>query len=397
MTFLHTLNKYREARTFLLFSICFYISMYISKTIHALWFDANDALPYFGFSYTMMAVAGSLSIISGKLSDIISPSFALKLGVAVYAVGLFLRIFTHSMMISGVSGFVAGLGASLVIVSMRYWILSIGTEEERPAIVSIKETGTNIGITVGTSLAGGLVAILSLVMIEPILGVLIFSAFCCLATTLLVPNTLRKDKLTKENRQSASKPTIIKSHKSLTIGIVIFGLLTGLSVSLFTPYVPIILKEQGINITLIGVYMAIVSMVGIVAAPLFGNSKVNQFKNVIFFTCELLTGLLILLFLKSLLATVILIILIFRAILQTGSVITQELMELEIYPKEYLGFLFGASQSAFFIGDALGGTLGGYVYDLDMKYALIICTVLFVINAMAFPLFYKWQRAMMND
>ncbi|WP_142382320.1 hypothetical protein [Staphylococcus microti] len=92
---------------------------------------------------------------------------------------------------------------------------------------------------------------------------------------------------------------------------------------------------------------------------------------------------------QSYVAWIVLAILTLRAIFLTGSIITQELMELQMYPKQYLGVLFGMSQSAFFVGDALGGTLGGYVYSLNMNYALMICASFFLFNALTFPLFFK--------
>lgn len=100
MKLLNTLKIFPSAQKFLWFSLFFYFSMYLSKTIHALWFEENHALTSFGFSYTMMAVAGILSFFTGKLGDKISPHFALRLGVIVYAVGLALRVFTFSFWIA---------------------------------------------------------------------------------------------------------------------------------------------------------------------------------------------------------------------------------------------------------------------------------------------------------
>lgn len=91
MKLLNTLKNFPSAQKFLWFSLFFYFSMYLSKTIHALWFEENHALTSFGFSYTMMAVAVILSFFTGKLGDKISPHFALRLGVVIYAVGF--RIF----------------------------------------------------------------------------------------------------------------------------------------------------------------------------------------------------------------------------------------------------------------------------------------------------------------
>jgi MFS family permease len=109
----------------LIFTVVFYFCMYASKTIHPLWFEENHALAYFGVSYSVMAVAGTFSFFTGFLSDRIGPTRSIRLGIVVYAAGLFLRIYTHSVWIVAASGFIAGLGASLVIICMRHWVVSV--------------------------------------------------------------------------------------------------------------------------------------------------------------------------------------------------------------------------------------------------------------------------------
>ncbi|HHU6750385.1 TPA: MFS transporter [Staphylococcus pseudintermedius] len=126
-----------------------------------------------------MVVAGILSFFTGKLGDKISPHFALRLGVIVYAAGLALRVFTHSFWIVGATVFIAGLGASLVIISMRFWIVSLSTEEDRPTFVSISEMGNNIGVMVGTSISGILVWLFSYLVKTPMAYVLVLAAVCC--------------------------------------------------------------------------------------------------------------------------------------------------------------------------------------------------------------------------
>lgn len=97
-------------------------------------------------------------------------------------------------------------------------------------------------------------------------------------------------------------------------------------------------------------------------------------------------------FLTSLPSLIILLILVFRAFLYTGSAIAQELIELELFPKPHLGFFFGLSQSSFFIGDALGGTFGGYLYNISITIALVICTSLLIFNAFLLPLFFTAMK-----
>ncbi|MGO4049358.1 MFS transporter [Staphylococcus pseudintermedius] len=390
MKLLNTLKNFPSAQKFLWFSLFFYFSMYLSKTIHALWFEENHALTSFGFSYTMMAVAGILSFFTGKLGDKISPHFALRLGVIVYAVGLALRVFTFSFWIAGISGFIAGLGASLVIISMRFWIVSLGTEEDRPALVSISEMGNHTGIMIGTSLSGILVWLFSYLVESPMAYVLILAALCCCLTIFLVPKFPRKVTASEESQTHSKKP--LKEYKLMMIGIVALGMIAGVSVSLISPFIPVILKHQGISVSLIGLFMAMISLTAIFAAPIYASKNVSRYKQWLFFISELVAGLLLLLFLTSLPSLIILLILVFRAFLYTGSAIAQELIELELFPKPHLDFFFGLSQSSFFIGDALGGTFGGYLYNMSITIALVICTSLLIFNAFLLPLFFTAMK-----
>ncbi len=380
-----TMKNYPSAKAFLLFSILFFLSMAVSKTVHALWFDEQNALTFYGFSYTMMAIAGVLSFITGKIGDLVSPGFALRLGVLIYAIGLFLRIFTHSLIIAGVSGFIAGLGASLVIVSMRHWILSIGGEENRASIVALKETGSNIGTAAGASLAGLLVLALSYFLKNALVAVLILSSMLSLAAMFVVPNLKKADESLDEDAKETQKPV----SKLLIIGVVAFGAITGLSVSLFIPFFPVILKEQGVPIAFIGLYVALISISSILFAPIFGSDEVNQKKAKLFFWFELLVGVLTLLFMLKLHYFIVPLVIIARAFFITGSVICQELMELNMYPKYAIGLLFGLSQSSFFVGDAIGGSIGGILFSVNSNYSVMMCSCLILLNALFFPLFYR--------
>lgn len=392
-----TLRKYPSARAFVVFSILFYLAMYVSKTVHALWFDEQHALPLYGFSYTMMAVAGVLSFLTGRLGDILSPSFALRTGVILYSIGLFFRIITNSIIIAGLSGFIAGIGASLVIVSMRHWILSIGEEEDRPAVVSLKETSINAGTSIGTAIAGISVIGVSFVFSKPLAVVLILSAILCFMSIFFIPKIQKiNEKDIKEKEKINNRPRV---SKTLFVGVIIFGIIAGLTVSMLVPYLPIILKDQGVPVSFIGMYMALISICGVIFSPMFGGKKIDKNKTKIFFLSELFVGIVTLLFLLSLPNIVIPLILIFRTLFMSGSIISQELLELDMFPKHAIGMLYGFSQSSFFIGDAVGGTLGGFLYNLNQDYALLVYALLTVMNALLFTFFYKYikQTSILGD
>ncbi|HGR0619940.1 TPA: MFS transporter, partial [Streptococcus pneumoniae] len=80
--------------------------------------------------------------------------------------------------------------------------------------------------------------------------------------------------------------------------------------------------------------------------------------------------------------------LIIRVFFVNLSSITQELMELSIYPKEKISYFYGISQTSYFIGDTLGGFIGGWLFNQDMKYSIYLFSVLLLFNAVLFNRFY---------
>ena len=63
-------------------------------------------------------------------------------------------------------------------------------------------------------------------------------------------------------------------------------------------------------------------------------------------------------------------------------------MELSIYPKTKISHYYGISQTSYFIGDAIGGFVGGWLFNQSMSYSIWLFVVLLVINAILFRIFY---------
>ncbi|MFP4930721.1 MFS transporter, partial [Staphylococcus pseudintermedius] len=140
----------------------------------------------------------------------------------------------------------------------------------------------------------------------------------------LVPKFSKKVTETEGNQTHSKKS--LKEYKLMMIGIVTLGMIAGVSVSLISPFIPVILKHQGISVSLIGLFMAMISLTAIFAAPIYASKNVSRYKQWLFFISELVAGLLLLMFLTSLPSLIILLILVFRAFLYTGSAIAQELI-----------------------------------------------------------------------
>lgn len=62
-------------------------------------------------------------------------------------------------------------------------------------------------------------------------------------------------------------------------------------------------------------------------------------------------------------------------------------MELDIYPQAYISYLYGISQTAYFIGDAIGGMISGHLYHISLSWSVTLFSILVAINAIFFFIF----------
>lgn len=299
-------------------------------------------------------------------------------------------MFPNNSGISIISGFVSGIGASVVLLLIRVWIVGIGSEEERSSIVSLKEFADGVGSSLGMLLAGFFVWILTFLFQNATQLTLLFSSVLCLITVFLIPP------ITQSHNESGDLEKAEFKHfakaRTLLVGTIIFGFIMGGSVSLFAPYLPVILSKQGINVSVIGVTLTILGLLSTYFSSLFSGQKTSKYKEYIFVVSEILVGLSTALLIFNMQFLYLFLILICRALFLNGSVISQELMELDMYPKEQISYFYGISQTSYFIGDSLGGLLGGNLYANDLQKTLIIFFIISTINAISLFLFYKYMK-----
>ncbi len=168
------------------FTLLFFIGMWLSKTVHPLYFERHGHLVAFGLSYTAMAVAGTMSVFVGRLADRWGPRLVMVLGSVLYSAGMTLRVFHDSPTIAVVSGVVGGLGASSVFVALRMWTLLNADESQRPGVISRREFMNQAGMALGTGSAGALVTVIGSGD-RGYVGVLLLAAGFVLATLAFIP------------------------------------------------------------------------------------------------------------------------------------------------------------------------------------------------------------------
>lgn len=150
----------RDGLYIFLFSLCLYSGMWISKSIHPLWFKQNDALYGFGISYSVMAATGASSVVIGRIINRVSLRNALLLGSCGYTIGMAMRVFI-SVPLAIMSGFVAGVGASITLICLSSWSFEASSEDHRERLFSYSLWASNIARGVIVMIAGIMIGTIS--------------------------------------------------------------------------------------------------------------------------------------------------------------------------------------------------------------------------------------------
>lgn len=381
------------ARRIVAYTFMFFTGMWLSKTVHPLYFDAHDDLVHFGLSYTAMAVAGTTSVFIGRLSDRWGPRAVLVGGTVLYSAGMTLRVVHDSAVVAVASGLVAGAGASSVFIGLRTWTLHHTTEEQRVSIVSRREFMTQAGTALGMGSAGALAAFIG-AGDRGYVCVLLVAAACVLAGLFLIPPT-RTGTVSAGPAKAgeAGFATVFRKHRGLVFGVVGLGFLMGSYVSILSPYLPLLLAERGVPVALVGVVLAVASVVRLTAAAVAGKYLRERSPLAVFLVSESCCAAATLVLALSVSPWLAACALAVRGAFLLGAAVSQELLQLNAFPGALAGVLFGLVQSAFLAGDSLGGAVGGWLYhQLGSSHTVLIATGLTLANALLVPAFYGRLR-----
>ncbi|MBU6531387.1 MFS transporter [Streptomyces mayonensis] len=381
------------ARRIVAYTFMFFTGMWLSKTVHPLYFDAHDDLVHFGLSYTAMAVAGTTSVFIGRLSDQWGPRAVLVGGTVLYSAGMTLRVVHDSAVVAVASGLVAGLGASSVFIGLRTWTLHHTTEEQRVSIVSRREFMTQAGTALGMGSAGALAAFVG-AGDRGYVCVLLLAAACVLAGLFLLPPT-RTGTVSAAPAKAgeAGFATVFRKHRGLVFGVVGLGFLMGSYVSILSPYLPLLLAERGVPVALVGVVLAVAGVVRLTAAAVAGKYLRERSPLAVFLVSESCCAAATLVLALSVSPWLAACALAVRGAFLLGATVSQELLQLNAFPSALAGVLFGLVQSAFLAGDSLGGAVGGWLYhQLGSSHTVLIATGLTLANALLVPAFYGRLR-----
>lgn len=367
--------------------------MWLSKVAQPLYFEQRGALVAFGIGYAVMAVVGGLSFVWGALADRFGGLRAVRIGAVLYAVGIAGRAFTDVVPVVLFSA-LAGAGASLVLVAVRPWIRSSASDDEIPRIVGARTLGNQIGVVIGSVGAAGLFALVADPVAGP-LAALLGAPLLVVAAFVWTAVVARSDSPTRSDPVDPS-PTPRGRFTALAAKLVAIGLLSGFYVSLVTPYLPLILTEGGASPSIAALAMAAMSFVQIGVSAVLARRGMKQRPFALFFVAEAITGALTLAAILVLGSGVwwITVVFVLRASFVALAVAAEETIQYAVIPAHAAGFVFGVSQTAFLIGDALGGALGAPIWlAAGAEGMLLTAGVITLANAVLLPLLLRGLRA----
>ncbi|WP_042407627.1 MFS transporter [Streptacidiphilus carbonis] len=393
-----TLLTRRSTAALLGFQLLFFAGMWLSKTAQPLYYAQQHALGRFGAGYCAMAVTGAGSFAVGRMLDRWGPRTALAAGTLLYAVGLALRVFSGSLALVLLSGAVAGLGASTVLVGLRTWTFGITDEHTRPRVVSARVVAQQVGAACGAALAGAGLAAFGVVDggRTALLAAAALVALACLPalsapgrSTAPAAPTAAAD---AADAADAARPAGGRGGV-LAWAVAALGVLGGLYTSFVTPYLPLVLEKHGLGIGLVGVALATVSLTSSFVGPMIAARLRSTRALRALVVAEGVAAAGTLLLVPGWGAPVAMTAITIRSLSFTTSATSEEVLQGQIFPTAQLGLLFGASQSGFLAGDALGGATSGWVYQTQgASVALLVSAALIGLNCLAYPVVAAWVR-----
>ena len=336
-----------------------------------------------------MAIAGAFAfLIANNLTGWTLQKIVART-IPLYALGMFLRLYTSSPMIAIISGAISGIGASITLLVIRTWLYSLSDQypSDKDFLISARYTIVQVCSLVSTVLAGVLITLLSNSDQGYIINIVGSSLVMLLISRIDFPGN--------ERIQEQKKGFIyLPNNKQLGILLYLSVLILGIASSLVEPIIAAILRDIGFKVattTLLTSTFGLITILGSFFYQLPWITKVAS-RSFIINQTLLLLGIIGYL---SVFTTKTGAILVFALSSFTiaGFFILKEIMEYDMFPKNETMIYIGLVQSAFLVGDAVGSPIGTSIYT---KYGLNVLFILYavaiVISTITYSVLYRYMK-----
>lgn len=352
----------------------FFMGMWMSKLVHPLWFAHHQQLQVFSYGYAAMALCGYASPLLGRIIDHYGPRRTIRWGLILYASGLLLRIYPHAIVVVMISGLIAGLGASAVLIAIRSWTKQLSMTCDSTALVGTRDMLRAIACAAGMLIAG----------IIPSVIPTITTGYC--ATLILAAVVVASGCIPlRTSEEALSHPPAPESlgaqdhqhnlsEARVRYALIGCGLLAGLSTSFVTPYLPLILHKMHFSLLSIGGISAITMLVSAASYPVIvrwlGKNAQQHHSRYLGLEFIHFSTLIVLAYTGH--TALVLLALCIRAFVLCACALCEEQLWLMLFPTHNAGRLFGWLQGAFFAGDSIGGILAARLLEQFTQRATLI-------------------------
>ncbi len=345
----------------------FNLGMNLSASIHALWFDANNKTENFAIYFSVMAATGLLAAFIGTILNRSNIKTPLMIGSLLYGLGLATRCFASPVYIIIISAIIAGIGANIVLLVGKNILYNIPNEELRARrYADIGLTGgitTYFGTLAGTywvhDCSAPAINYISVLLAASFFGTISFVPYLFNSEDDTVLS--EKDPITFNLKFFSD---IYNEHKNVFHFVICYGFISSILLNLFMRYLPIIIHDYGYTIHLSGIILANSRLTGSLMQGFLSRTKfTSSLKSGFTLTnTMLITSLLGIanshhndyLFICSL-------VLFFISLSTSGYY--DKMIEMKIFPNNEASTLFGISQTLSLLGQMIGISLGGFLFQ----------------------------------
>lgn len=364
----------------------FFMGMWISKTVQPIYWNHQDVINFFGWSYAAMACTGILTFLYSKLIDQFGINKTVIFGAIFYSLGLFLRAYPLNLELAILSGSFSGIGAGSAMLAIRFWFLAYEDEQERQEIISYTSMINTFVQGFGVFISGWIVVMLQLFNLNGYKEALIIAAFLILFVVIYLPKEPENLEESAQKKRQKSVLKFILKNKRISFITGLCRFVSGFYITLIIPLLPLYLQEMDMKITNISLTLSIGLILSLMLQFLYGKKIPIKYLDFYYLIFSIGLGISVFTYFHDMTyETVAIISIILFSIFRAMTSMLFTSVELKIIPRESISYIFIITQTTFLLGEILGGSLSSYFYlnKYLIHYSWIVAIII-IINSYIF-------------